>query len=200
MQFSLNTKLVTNFFGALLIGASMSTFAVTVDFQDLSTGNCGYQGNQGVTSQGFDFQGNPNDPNLWVCNPGIIANNTTQALIDANTTSFYTMTKNGGGSFVIDSFYAGARFGQQPTGIDVVGNLAAGGQISQQFLFDNFVFEQFTLSAAFNQALNSVSFASFGGSSSEFVLDDIVVDVPAPAGVMFIIAGLGLLLRRSSNH
>lgn len=198
----MKTKIFSLLAGLTLLGAASSASAVVVDFQDLSSGNCGYQGNSGVVSRGYEFQGNPNDRNLWVCNPGVIGNNPTAALIDANTTSLYTMTKAGGGTFTLQSFFTGARFGQLPTGMDIIGTLDGGGTVTQQHIFNGFNWDQVILNAGFSQALTSVTFDAFGGNSSEFLLDDLVVNeisnVPAPAGMLifgFALVALGLRRR-----
>ena len=78
-------------FVALSFVIASGSHAGIIDFQDVTSGSCASKGNS-VSSRGFDFTGNPSDPNLYVCNAGVIQNNTSASLIDANSTSIITMT------------------------------------------------------------------------------------------------------------
>jgi hypothetical protein len=187
---------------------SSTPYAATVDFQGLAHGDCAVYGGSGVTSGGYDFAGNPAAPDFFGCSAGFLAENTSNALLNANSLSIITMTKNGGGAFSLNSFDAGNR--TQPTmygvatGIDVLGYLSGGGTINQQFSFNGDSFDTFTLSVEFAN-LTSVVFTALGAPFSnpsaatvgpEFLIDNIVVNpspVPAPPAFILMLTGLGLL-------
>ena len=194
----------------LSLSISSSAQSAVIDFQDVSSGSCAGQGNS-VTSRGFNFTGNSSDPALWTCDAGVIGNNTSAALIDANSLSIVTMTAADSSPFSLQSFYAGSRMNYQQqtvssyyglsTGIDVVGTKAAGGTVTQSFNFNYLDFDKFTLSLGF-QGLSSVKFTSIGGGRTEFLIDDITVNpvaarpsvVPVPAAVwLFGTALIGLV-------
>ncbi len=90
----MNNWKMNKVFGIALFLIASASQATVIDFQDVTSGHCASQGNT-VTSRGFNFTGNPSDPNLWVCNAGVIANNTSAALVDANSLSIVTMTAAG---------------------------------------------------------------------------------------------------------
>ncbi len=202
--------------GALLVAGAAN--ATLIDFQDVTSGNCASQGNT-VVSQGYQFTGNPQDPNLWVCNAGVIQNNTSAALVDANSQSIVTMTAFDNSLFSLQSFFSGSRtqdfapdvvsgFYGLATGIDIVGTLFDGSIVSQTINFDFLSWEQFSLSSDFTD-LVSVTFTALGdGIRPEFLIDDIVVNeaftaVPEPAGVLLFglgLAGIGFMRKRSSDR
>lgn len=197
--------------------ASAST---TIDFEDVAGGHCGWSGTS-VTSRGFTFGGNPVDPHLFVCNAGVVAQNTTQGLINANQTSILTFAPKAGGTFSLNSFFAGSRtkdwntsvestaYGTA-TGLDIVGQLLGGGTVSAKVAFDGLSFEQFFLPSSFTN-LTGVTLTALGAprrSGPEFLIDDIVVNgtfneavgngrfnaaVPEPSTWAMMIVGFGLL-------
>lgn len=201
--------------GALILSGAVN--ASTVDFQDVTSGNCASSGNL-VTSGGFNFTGNPIDPNLFICNADVIQSNTSAALIDANSLSIITMQAVNGGTFSLQSFFAGSRtqdfdtasvstsFGLA-TGVEVTGTLENGNTVSTVFDFDYLNWDQFALTSSFDNLL-SVTFTALGGSKAEFLIDDIVVNetfvssVPVPAAVWLFGSGLVALVglgRRKSR-
>jgi hypothetical protein len=207
----------------VLVTAAFSTSATTVDFQDVASASCFFHGGGTLTSQGFDFNGNPADPNMFVCNAGVIQHNTSGALINANDRSILTMAESGGATFSLDSFFAGGRTAEfnadgpvslytVATEIGIVGNLFGGGSVSHTVVLDSSVpydWEQFFLPGTFTN-LTSVVFtalssgeslgALIAGRKPEFLIDDIVVNanrVPVPATLaLFGIGLLGMGVRR----
>lgn len=187
----------------LLILTAVS-HATVIDFQDVTSGSCRSQGNL-VTSRGFNFTGNPSDPNLWVCNAGVIQNNTSAALVDANSKSIVTMSAADSSLFSLQSFFAGSRtadfnpsqvssyFGLA-TGIEIVGTLFDSSTVSQTISFNHLDWEQFNVSNAFTN-LVSVTFTALGASvRPEFLIDDIVVNefVNAPEPITLVLLSFGL--------
>jgi hypothetical protein len=190
---------------AIAIGlASMGANASTIDFQNLSFGDCAYYG-YNVSSGGFDFTGNPADGALFGCSAGLIGGNTSNALINANSRSMLTMTRTGGGVFDLTSFYAGSRFDYlnpngfnsygQAMGMDLVGTVSGGGTVNASITFNGGNFAQYLMGAGFSN-LTSVTMSVAGlGDTIEFLIDDIVVDestqVPEPGSLALL--GLGIL-------
>ena len=91
-----NVLKITLFAAATLLGAS-SSWATTLNFSDLTSGSCNFVGSP-VTSQGFTFL-DISGGGLFLCNPGVLQNNTTPAMIAANSKSILSVAPQGGGTF-----------------------------------------------------------------------------------------------------
>ena len=163
-----------------------------------------------MASQGFNFT-DVSGGGLFLCNGGVIQNNTTPALIAANTLSVLDMAAVGNGAFSLQSFFAGGRTqdfnpgaagGTTATGILVVGTTDIGA-VSQSFSFSGVQFSQYTLNAGFT-GLTSVRFTALGDGSPEFLINNIGVNapggaVPEPATWAFMLigfSGAGVMIRR----
>lgn len=193
-----------------MIGAPMAAGAATLDFSDQSSGACAYKGST-MASQGFNFT-DASGGGLFLCNGGVIQNNTTPALIAANTLSVLDLTAAGNGAFSLQSFFAGGRTQDfnpalagdaTATGIQVVGTTDSG-TVSQSFNFSALQFSQFTLNSNFT-GLTSVRFTALGDGSPEFLINNISVNasasgaVPEPATWAFMLigfSGAGVMIRR----
>lgn len=212
-------KFQTKLLGGLLSAVfAASAHATVIDFQDVNSGGCSFNGNL-VQSRGFNFTGNPQDGNLFVCNANVIQNNTTPALINANSRSILTMVEATGAVFSLESFFAGGRTADfNPAGevtgysvatsIDIVGTLFGGGSVLASVVLDSIAsydFSQFSLPSTFAN-LVAVTFTAQGrGDTPEFLIDDIVVNtdrvVPEPGTLALIAGGLlgaGVARRRRS--
>lgn len=182
--------------------ASGSAGAATLDFSDLQSGNCGFLGSQAV-SQGYKFT-DISQGDLYLCNAGVIQNNTTPALIAANAPSILGFERSDSALFSLQSFFAGARTRDfDPTGVNGVSNadgiivtgVTGAFIVTQTFNFTGVNFSQFTLSPAFT-GLSSVMITAFGTvQSPEFLINNIVVDsaVPEPASWVMMIIGFGMV-------
>lgn len=210
---NLGAKLIKKIAVATAFGlVSVSSIAATIDFQDLTSGSCAYYGSGKLVSGGFAFVGNPSDPNLFGCAANVIGSNTSNALINANSKSILTMSKNDGEAFSLLSFFSGSRYDDfnpnsfssygQATGIDVIGQVVGGGAVENIFNFTSGNFQQFNLGAGFSN-LSSVTFTAIGNRSTvEFLIDNIVVgapsSVPEPASAALL--GLGLAAFAASRR
>jgi MYXO-CTERM domain-containing protein len=187
---------------------SLAGAQTTIDFQDIPSGYCEYYG-QSMVSHGYHFGANDA---IFSCEGHVIGNNTTAAIVDANSNSIITMTQVAAGTFSLNSFYAGVRKECEscyhyPTSIDVLGNLFGGGTVFANFALDQgptFDFDQFLLSSNFTN-LTSVVFSAVGdGHNNEFVMDDIVVNgeftstAPEPGTALLALTGFGglFMIRR----
>lgn len=179
---------------------SMTAQATLIDFQDLPSGHCAAQGSDGVTSGGFMFNGNITDPGLWTCEAGAVGSNTSDALLNANGQSIYSMSAWGGVAFSLNFFEAGNR--SQPQwyatsgGVLVTGYVADGPAVTQTFNFDGDNFGLFLLNSQFTNLI-AVSFTSIGSGNSEFLLDNIGVNgatpVPEPSMIMLMMVALAVI-------
>ena len=185
--------------------APAASAQTTIDFQDVPTGECAYLGTSTV-SRGFRLAGIGDG--IFACNAGVLQHNTTTAIINANARSVVTMSRVGGGSFTLNSFFAGGRTAEltpddavsmytAATGIDIVGTLFGGGTVSAAIFLDAlapYAWSQYFLPGSFT-GLQSVRFSAVGdGSTPEFLIDDIVVDAvtvtPEPGSFVLLATGL----------
>lgn len=186
--------------------AAKAATTVTVDFEDVATGDCAIHGTS-LTSQGVDFTPGGGS-SFFVCNPGVLQNNTTPALIEANGAADTLMMLATSDVFSLLSFDAGGRtVSFDPTTLDpsrgsssieVTGHKQAGGTVVEVFNFVGTDFDTFTLPASFF-GLNAVSFKPLGFSTSpEAMLDNIVLDlIPEPSTcTLAYFALLGVVWRR----
>ena len=200
-------KFALPLFAPLAVALAATTAnAATIDFQDVSSGTCAY-GGYTIQSRGFNVSGNFDGDGIYICEPGVVGNNTTAAIVDANGLSEVTIETIGGGTFSLQSFHAGARSEsfntsvvdpfQGSTGLMVEGFLSGGGSVSQMFSFNGTAFEQFVLPGTFTNLLFA-RFTALGTTPApEFVLDDITVNeqgaVPEPATWAMMLVGFGAL-------
>ena len=188
----------------LFSGITGVTNAAVIDFEDVASGSCRFYDNQ-ITSQGFTLtdDGSPlTSEGLWMCDAGVIANNTTQALASANGPSFFRLEEANGDLFSLESFYAGAR--HESHGIDLIGYTDAGDVLSTSVNFSGYDWDQFSLDSWVN--LTSVEFSVIGPGN--FLLDDIAVTagrvaVTEPSSLVLLslsLVGLGLQRRRRTHQ
>jgi len=204
---------LNKFFALLLAVFSFATQATLIDFQDLPqgspAGSCASLGSDRIASGGFMFGGNPAAPALSSCAPGAVGANTSDALLNANDLSIFTMTQWGGTAFSLNFFDAGNRTQPQwyssSGGVQVVGYLADGDPVTQSFYFNGDAFGQFLLNSQFTNLI-MVTFTSIGGGNSEFLLDNIGVNgatptsVPEPGTLLLVMIGLaGLVFTNRSR-
>lgn len=189
-----------------LFATSAAQAQTTIDFEDVPTGACAGSFAT-LVSRGYSFSGI--DDGIFICDANLAQHNTSPALINANARSVVTMTKQGGGTFSLTSFFAGGRTEDfdpdapvtgydVATGLQVTGTLFGGGTVSTAFTLDSdapYDFKQYFLSAAFAN-LTSVVFTAQGDETPEFVIDDIVVNgqvvgvVPEPSTYAMMLLGV----------
>ena len=195
------------FLAAIVVGVSLGhAYAGTVTFEDVVPGQTSF-----FTSGGYDFSFNAASAavviNVQYCSPSCPVNGTNIALLPFGPNPL-TMTKNNGGPFSLFGFEGAGSFNFNESGfstyipnqIDVIGNVANGGQVTQSFLIDKSVqsgplaFSSYTFNGLFTN-LTSVSFSSSGSVNSfsnGFAVDNISVSaVPEPTTAALL--GLGLL-------
>ena len=183
----------------MLFSLLTSLTAATIDFEEITSGNCRFIGTS-FTSQGFLFtKGNASSSGYFSCNAGVVGNNTSPGMIDANHTSNPIMSLVGGGTFSVQSFDAGARFSNTATSLFVSGQKLGGGTVSTTLNFNGTVFETFNLTGFTN--LTSISWLGQGAPSvSEFIFDNIVVNeaaaIPEPASFAFLALALAAFMIR----
>ena len=206
-------KRLSHYAGSALMALTAGTAnALVIDFEDVGSGDCA-GAIPPVQSRGFRFRGNPEDPNMYICNAGVIQNNTSAALINANSRSIISMRPRQWGIFTLHSFFAGGRTEDfnpdQPvtlydlaTGIDILGHLLGGGTVSTSIALDTTVpydWEQFFLPGTFTNLTSVVFTAQGNGPRPEFLIDDIVVTpqaIPEPASLMLMSLGLFALMAK----
>ena len=156
--------------------------ATTIDMENLPSGSCASLGSTTVMTQGFVFQTLTAGNDLFACDGGVVSQDPTRSLIDANGPSHVLLSAGNTSLFSLNSFDAGPRtFGSDPSTsqgssqVKVVGNLVGGGSISQIFNFNGPTFQNFVLSSTFTN-LVSAEFVGIGFSNNlEIDLDNIVV-------------------------
>jgi MYXO-CTERM domain-containing protein len=164
-----------------------------------------------MVSHGYSFLGNGDG--IYSCNAFLVGNNTTDAIVDANSQGIVTMQSVATGTFAVNSFWAGARndvpwYYDIPTGLQVDGSVFGGGTVSATFALDGslaYAFQQFFLPSSFDN-LTSITWTALGdGQNNEFVLDDITVNgefastAPEPSTAALALTGLvglGVVRRR----
>jgi hypothetical protein len=206
---NIKIKLLT---GLIFMTAMATSQATVIDFQDISpasTIHCDFVGFS-VNSQGFHFTGNPavNRGNLYTCGPNVLQHNTTPALLNANFASIITMTEKNGNIFSLQSFFAGGRTkANAPNSavttpytvaksINILGNFTGGGTVLFSVTLDSiapYAWTQYVLPTSFTNLL-SVTLTAQGGLYPEFLIDDIVVNIPEPNFMELIAFGLTSLI------
>ena len=89
---------------------SLPGHATVVEFESLPAGSCAGLGTSPLTLNGFTFT--INNANRWFqCNPGVIAQNTSKAIVSANDILDWTLTDAGSGTFSLQGFDAGSDIG-----------------------------------------------------------------------------------------
>lgn len=200
--------------GAVLAITVGNANATVIDFENLPSGSCVGLGS-GVTSGGFSFVGVGGTASFYQCNPGVLQNNTSRALLDNQSTSSWGMFLTGGGVFDLNSFDGGTATqdfnssvpgSRNSSGVSITGFISGGGTVTQDFFWDGVNFDNFLLPSTFSN-LTQANFVALDndGGRAQFMVDNIVVNeqfsssspVPAPGALALLGFGLiGLGLRR----
>jgi PEP-CTERM motif len=181
----------------ILFASTCASSAAVIDFSDLTSGSCNFL-DASADSGGFNFAAGADTDGLFLCDAGVVANNTSPALVDANQLSVITMMRIGSGAFALDSFSSGERtdggVDENVTGIDVLGTLGDASTVDETFSFSGTTFGTFALSPAFSGVV-SVTFTALGTNNPEFALNNLTVDAPAatPEPASMALIGVGLL-------
>ena len=209
-----STTLVLGALVAAGLSVAAPASAAVVDFQNLPVGSCSFIGGS-AASGGFTFTAAVGGNSIFSCDAGVLAQNTSRAIVSANGLGTITFAPTAGGTFALNAFDAGSRTAdfelnqssnQSATGILVEGLSGANVIASTSFTFNGFSFSTFTLSNAFS-GLTSARITPTGPNvSREFVLDNVRVNeafaggaVPEPAtwAMLFLgFGGLGYTMRR----
>ncbi|KQS04017.1 hypothetical protein ASG11_06930 [Sphingomonas sp. Leaf357] len=202
----MKTMMKTLLAGAAIVGSmamiAMPASASVIDFSDVTSGSCAYAG-ASLTSGGFTFSAPGNA--VFVCNSGVLAQNTSAAIVAANGLSVLNFAPVAGGVFSLNGFQAGSRTAdfnittgstQSATGILVEGLSGSIVVASTSFSFTGFDFSTFQLSNAFSGLTSARITATGPNANAEFVLDNVVVNaaaVPEPATWGMMILGFGMI-------
>src|ERR1700722_16538567 len=92
----------------ILLASTCASNAAVIDFSDLTSGSCNFV-DVSADSGGFNFAAGGGTDGLFLCDAGVVATNTSPALVDANQLSVITMMQIGSGAFALDSFSSGER-------------------------------------------------------------------------------------------
>ncbi|MES2743526.1 MAG: PEP-CTERM sorting domain-containing protein [Pseudomonadota bacterium] len=200
----------------LALSVSAIAHAATVTFDDTAAYSTGQ-----FTSTGFDFNltglSSFISPGSGSCGPACPSSGSQYALAAygdfQDDVSALVMSKSGGGTFSLNSFQGAGSFDWIPTNnpqyipslINVVGNLAGGGTVTQSFAVSkissggSLIFSDYTFNSGFSNLL-SVKFSSSGSDFeiyNGFSIDNINVGgvsaVPEPEPYAMLLAGLGLV-------
>ncbi|MEH3159091.1 MAG: PEPxxWA-CTERM sorting domain-containing protein [Sphingomonas taxi] len=184
----------------MAIGAVAPASAATITFSDLQSGSCA-GGSNSVVSGGYTFTANTGN-GIFICNPNVVGQNTSAAIVSANGLGVITFAPQNGSAFNLTSFDAGSRTAdynpsmagyQSATGILVQGLVGANVVASTNFAFSGFTFGTFNLSSAFSGLTSARITATGPNTNAEFVLDNVTVTsaVPEPASWAMMILGMG---------
>jgi hypothetical protein len=205
----------------MVLGSFVMAHAGTVTFDDVNAGNNDIQTH--VVSDGFNFDSQHfhivNEPNICIFG-GCVSDGSQYMAEDAPGLAFpVTMTEVNGASFSLTSFdgdkmwlndeealsggFGNAQF------IHVVGNLAAGGQITENFQLDGSAnFQHFN----FDQGWTGLSSVIWSGGRNDMdgnfsmAVDNIATSsttTPEPSTLLLLgsgLAGLTSLLRRKAGR
>ena len=194
---------------AVCSAVPLSAGAGVIDFEDLADPS--FLEFSSLVSRGYlvSHDGSGIDPFAEVVGTASedalkFSGNGSKRLVTANTSTI-TISRPGGGAFDLLQFEGGESWLDTPhvwaRQIQVVGQLEAGGAVSQIFTLEDVLtgMQQFVLGEQFRDVL-SVTFSGLGatGGGPEFSLDNLVVEpgalaLDAPPGLWLLGAGLAVL-------